>query len=432
MQETDYMEQNKKGGSMEIKKVILGMQMLFVAFGALVLVPLLTGLDANVALFTAGVGTLIFHLVTKGKIPIFLASSFAYIAPIGLATKLYGLPGTLGGLVAAGLVQIFFAGLIKRFGIAIVHKLLPSHVIGPVIIVIGLSLAPVAIGMTKNSDGQFNNVTIALIAMFSTIFISLFAKGTFKLIPILGGVAAGYTAALFFGIVDFQPVLDAPWFRIPQFVTPELHWGAILLIIPVALAPTIEHIGDIMVISNVTGKKFYEDPGFHRTLLGDGLATSFAGMVGGPPNTTYSEVTGAVALTKVFDPRVLQISAVFAILLSFFGKLGAFLQTIPAPVMGGIMIILFGTIASIGIKNMVEHKVDFTSNKNLIIVAVILIVGVGGASISLSYGEQGQFTLAGIGLSGLVGVLLNFILPESNDNRDIAGDPEETNYEKLS
>lgn len=411
---------------MEIKKIIVGMQMLFVAFGSLVLVPLLTGLDANVALFTAGVGTLLFHFVTKGQVPIFLASSFAYIAPIIAATKLYGLKGTLGGLVAAGFVQMFFAGAIKRFGIAIVHRFLPSHVIGPVIIVIGLSLAPVAIGMAKNTEAGPNNIYIAVIAMFATIIISLFAKGTFKLIPIIGGIAAGYTAALILGVVNIQPVLDAPWLRVPAFVFPEFNWKAILFLTPVVLAPTIEHIGDIMVISSVTGKKFYENPGFHRTLFGDGLATSFAGMVGGPPNTTYSEVTGAVALTKVFDPRVLQISAIFAIILSFVGKLGAFLSTIPAPVMGGIMIILFGTIASIGIKNMVEHKVDFTSNKNLIIVAVILVVGIGGASLNF-----GQFTLEGIGLSGLVGVFLNIILPESNDNIDIGGDPEEANYEKL-
>lgn len=423
---TDYMELNKKESKMEIKRIIVGMQMLFVAFGSLVLVPLLTGLDANVALFTAGVGTLLFHLVTKGKVPIFLASSFAYIAPIIAATHLYGLKGTLGGLVATGLVQMFFAGVIKKYGIAIVHKFLPSHVIGPVIIVIGLSLAPVAIGMAKNTEGSPNNIYIAMIAMFTTIAISLFARGTFKLIPILGGIAVGYTVAIFLGVVNIQPVLDAPWLRIPAFVLPEFNWRAIVFLIPVVLAPTIEHIGDIMVISSVTGKKFYEDPGFHKTLFGDGIATSFAGMVGGPPNTTYSEVTGAVALTKVFDPRVLQISAIFAIVLSFVGKLGAFLATIPAPVMGGIMIILFGTIASIGIKNMVEHKVDFTSNKNLIIVAVILIVGVGGASLSF-----GQFTLEGIGLSGLVGVFLNIILPESSDNKDIGGDPEETNYEKL-
>lgn len=280
--------------------------------------------------------------------------------------------------------------------------------------------------MAKNTETGPNNIYIAVIAMFTTIAISLFAKGTFKLIPIIGGIAVGYTAALILGVVNIQPVLDAPWLRVPAFVFPEFNWKAILFLTPVILAPTIEHIGDIMVISSVTGKKFYENPGFHRTLFGDGLATSFAGMVGGPPNTTYSEVTGAVALTRVFDPRVLQISAIFAIILSFVGKLGAFLSTIPAPVMGGIMIILFGTIASIGIKNMVEHKVDFTSNKNLIIVAVILVVGIGGASLNF-----GQFTLEGIGLSGLVGVFLNIILPESNDNIDIGGDPEETNYEKL-
>jgi uracil permease len=419
---------------MDIKKIIVGMQMLFVAFGALVLVPLLTGLDANVALFTAGVGTLLFHLVTKGKVPIFLASSFAYIAPIGAATQLYGLKGTLGGLVAAGFVQIFFSGLIKKFGIAIVHRFLPSHVIGPVIIVIGLSLAHVAfqmIGILDNNrikvtDVPIENIIIAMIALITTILTSMYGKGTLKLIPILAGIVTGYIVSLIIGIVDFQPIFNSPWFIRPEFVTPQFDWRAILFIVPVALAPTIEHIGDMMVISSVTGKKFYEDPGFHRTLFGDGIATSFAGMVGGPPNTTYSEVTGAVALTKVFDPRVLQISAIFAIILSFVGKLGAILQTIPAPVMGGIMIVLFGTIASIGIKNMVEHRVDFTSNKNLIIVAVILSVGVGGAFFS-----YGEFVLEGIGLSGLVGVFLNIILPETSDNKDIAGDPEETNYEKL-
>lgn len=392
---------------MDGKKILIGMQMLFVAFGALVLVPLLTGMDANVALFTAGAGTLLFHVITKGKVPIFLASSFAYIAPIIAATKLYGLKGTLGGLVAAGVAQIIFSRVIKKYGISIVQKFLPSHVIGPVIIVIGLSLAPVAIGMINNQEGQSHNFAVAMIAMFTTIFISIFAKGTFKLIPILGGVFTGYIASLLFGIVNLEPIFTAPWFRFPAFVLPTFDWRAILFIIPVALAPTIEHIGDIMVISSVTGKKYYEVPGFHRTLLGDGVATSFAGMLGGPPNTTYSEVTGAIALTKVFDPKILQISAIFAIVLSFIGKLGAFLQTIPAPVMGGIMVILFGTIASVGIKNMVEHNVDLSSNKNLIIVAVILVIGIGGASLSI-----GQFTLAGIGLSGIVGVFLNILLPE--------------------
>ncbi len=411
---------------MNIKKIILGMQMLFVAFGSLVLVPLLTGLDASVALFTAGVGTIIFHIITKGKVPVFLASSFAYIAPIIGATKIYGLKGTLGGLVAAGFVKMCFSGLIKKFGMAIVHKFLPSHVIGPVIIVIGLSLAPVAINMTKNAEGHNYNVLIALAAMMATIIISLFAKGTLKLIPILGGITVGYGLGAALGEVNFSVVANAAWFSVPNFTFPEFNLGAILFIVPVALAPTIEHIGDIMVISNVAGKKFYEDPGFHRTLLGDGVATSVAGIFGGPPNTTYSEVTGAIALTKVFDPRVLQISAFFAIALSFFGKLGALLKTIPTPVMGGIMIILFGTIASIGIKNMIENKVCLNSNKNLIIVAVILVTGIGGAVLQI-----GQFSLAGIGLAGIVGVILNIILPEKTEDPNIGGDLETRDLENL-
>jgi len=411
---------------MNIKKTILGMQMLFVAFGSLVLVPLLTGLDASVALFTAGVGTIIFHIITGGKVPVFLASSFAYIAPIIGATKLYGMKGALGGLVAAGLVKLCFAGIIKKFGMTIVNRFLPPHVIGPVIMVIGLSLAPVAINMTKNSQGHDYNLLIAIVSMMTTIAISLFGRGTLKLIPILGGITAGYITAAFLGEVDLSRVASAPWFSVPAFTFPEFKLGAILFIVPVALAPMIEHIGDIMVISNVTGKKFYENPGFHRTLMGDGIATSVAGIFGGPPNTTYSEVTGAVALTKVFDPRVLQISAVFAILLSFVGKLGALLKTIPTPVMGGIMVILFGTIASIGIKNMVEHKVSFNSNKNLIIVAVILVTGIGGAALKI-----GQFSLAGIGLAGIVGVFLNIILPENNEDPNIGGNLETRDMENL-
>lgn len=400
-----------------MKKTLLGMQMLCVAFGALVLVPLLTGLDPSVALFTAGAGTLVFHLITKGAVPIFLASSFAYIAPIAAATHLYGLRGTLCGIIAAGLIQILFAAVIKKYGVALVHKILPSHVIGPVIIVIGLSLAPVAIGMTSNTEEHVANVTVAVITMLATIAMAIYARGTFKHLPILGGIVVGYSAALIFGLVDIQPVLDTPWFSVPSFVLPEFNWRAIVYMAPVALAPTIEHIGDIMVISNVTGKPYYVRPGLHRTLCGDGLATSVAGMLGGPPNTTYSEVTGAVALTRVFDPVILRIAAVFAIGLSFLGKMGAFLQTIPAPVMGGLLIILFGSIAAIGIKNMVENKVDLSVNKNLIIVAVILVTGVGGACVT-----YGQFNLSGIGLSGLVGVLLNILLPSPKEVSAVSGE----------
>ncbi len=384
-----------------MKRFIVGIQMMFVAFGALVLVPLLTGLDPNVALLTAGCGTLIFHLVTKGKVPVFLASSFAYIAPIIAATKLYGLKGTLGGLMAAGIVKMLFSLLIKYKGIGFINRILPSHVIGPVIIVIGLSLAPVAVNMAKDC------YVLAMIALVTTIIVSHFCKGFLKLTPILAGILTGYIAALLMGKVDFAPIVNASWFSMPNVTFPSFNWEAIVYIVPVALAPAIEHIGDIMVISDVAGKKFYKDPGLHRTILGDGLATSFASLLGGPPNTTYSEVTGAVALTKIYDPFVMRVAAVTAIIMAFIGKLGAFLKTIPGPVMGGIMIILFGMIASIGIKNMVQHKVDMSSTKNMIVVSLILVIGIGGAVFSI-----GHFSLAGIGLSGVVGVLVNLLLPE--------------------
>lgn len=402
-----------------MKTVIIGIQMLFVAFGALVLVPILTGLDPNVALFTAGAGTLLFHLVTGGKVPIFLASSFAYIAPIIAATKAYGMKGALGGLVAAGLVKLLFGIIVKYTGREFIDRILPSYVIGPVIIVIGLSLAPVAIDMAgnvaadaaKGTAAQPYNVYIALLSLVATVVASLYFRGIWRLIPILIGIVAGYTASLFIGLVDFTPVMKAPWLALPDFTLPAFAWEPVLFMIPVALAPMIEHVGDIMVISSVTGEPYYDDPGLHRTLMGDGLATTLAGFFGGPPNTTYSEVTGAVALTRVFNPLVMRIAAVTAILLAFVGKVGAILKTIPAPVMGGILVILFGTIAGVGIKNMVENRVDLSSTRILIIVSVILVIGIGGAVFSL-----GQFTMQGIGLSALVGVILNLILPVPNED----------------
>ena len=397
-----------------MKKTLGGLQMLFVAFGALVLVPLLTGLDPNVALLTAGLGTLAFHLITGGKVPVFLASSFAYIAPIIAATKLYGIKGTLSGLVAAGLVKMLFALTIKKYGMEFVNKYLPPYVIGPVIIVIGLSLAPVAVDMAKNSKGHPYNMLIAVVSLTTTIIVSLFGKKMLRLMPILSGIIVGYIFAFVLGEVDFSPIANAKWFAIPKVVFPSFNWKAILYIIPVAIAPAIEHIGDVMVISNVVGKKFYKDPGFHKTLLGDGVATSLAAFLGGPPNTTYSEVTGAVALTKMYDPFVMRIAAFFAIGFAFFAKIGAFLKTVPSPVMGGIMVVLFGTIAAIGIKNMIESNVDLSSTRNIIIVAVILVIGVGGAVFSV-----GSFKLAGIGLSAVVGILLNIILPEDKETSGI-------------
>ena len=384
------------------KKTIVGAQFLFVAFGATVLVPLLVGLDPSVALFTAGVGTLIFHAVTKGKVPIFLGSSFAFIAPIIKATELYGLPGTLCGLVAVGAVYGLMSALVRLRGVKFITNLFPPIVVGPVIMLIGLSLAGTGVDMAKA------NWPLAIIALVTTVTVSLFAKGLLKLIPIFAGILVGYIAATIFGMVDFQPVSEAAWFALPQFVRPEFCWEAIIFMIPVAIAPVIEHIGDVYAINEVTGKDFAKDPGLHRTMLGDGLACAAASLIGGPPVTTYSEVTGAISLTKISDPAVLRIAALFGILFSVVGKMSALLKTIPGAVLGGIMLLLFGTIASVGINTLIKNRVDMSDTRNLVIASLILILGIGGAELTL-----GGITIGGIGLAALVGVILNLILPRS-------------------
>jgi len=404
------------------KQAILGVQMLFVAFGALVLVPLLTGLDPSIALFTAGAGTLLFHAITGGKVPIFLASSFAFIAPISFSMKQFGPGATSGALFCAGLVYLLFSGMALIGGREMLNRYLPPIVTGPVIMVIGLKLAPVAVGMTKSFDGSCTPdgraLFLAACALLTAVTAVMFGKKLFSLIPILCGIVAGYLVSLALGVVDFAPVKAAAWFQIPwtlamekgSFAVPVFDWAAILYMLPVALAPAIEHVGDILAISSVTGKDYLKDPGLHRTLLGDGLATSLAGILGGPPNTTYSEVTGAVALTKAYEPILMRVAAVAAILLAFVGKLGAILLTIPAPVMGGIMLLLFGMIAAIGVNSLVKSRVDMSRSRNLVIASVILTTGIGDMTFSC-----GRFCLGGIGLAGLVGVLLNLVLPGSNE-----------------
>ncbi len=404
--QTDY--------NFRVKDCFLGAQMLFVAFGALVLVPLLTGLDPNVALFTAGLGTLVFQVITKGKIPVFLASSFAFIAPIIYGVQTWGIPGTMCGLAAAGVVYILLSLLVRVQGGEVIKKVLPPVVTGPVIMVIGLILAPVAVYMTmgKTGDGavvlfpQAKAMTIGLCALATTVLISILGKGLFKLIPILCGIAVGYILSLFFGFVDFSGIAKASWFAVPNFVAPQWNLQAIFFIVPVAIAPAIEHFGDVVAISGVTGKDYLKDPGIQNTMLGDGVATSIASLLGGPPNTTYSEVTGAVALTKVFNPAIMTWAAITAILLAFVGKLGAILQTIPTPVMGGIMLLLFGAIMVVGLNTLVKSGDDLLEARNLSIVALILIFGIGGMSFS-----AGQFQLQGIGLAGILGVVLNLVLP---------------------
>jgi len=398
-----------------MKNALLGTQMLFVAFGALVLVPLLTGLDPSVALFGAGIGTLIFQFITRRTVPIFLASSFAFIAPIMYGVQTWGIPATMGGLIAAGFVYVLLGGLIRIRGAGFIHQLLPPVVIGPVIMVIGLGLAPVAVNMAlgKSGDGAIQIVDgsiaiwIALASLLTTILVSVFAKGFFRLLPVFAGILVGYILSLFFGIVNFTSVSEAAWFAVPNFTAPEFNINAILFMLPVALAPAVEHVGDILSISNVTGKNYLKKPGLHRTMTGDGVATMAASMFGAPPNTTYSEVTGAVMLTKAFNPVIMTWAAIAAIILAWVGKLGAVLQTIPLPVMGGIMILLFGSIAAVGLNTLIKNQVDLHKSRNLIIVGVTLVFGIGGMAFGI-----GEFSLQGISLCGIVAIILNLILPK--------------------
>ncbi|MDF5012708.1 uracil-xanthine permease family protein [Vibrio parahaemolyticus] len=397
-----------------MKNALQGAQMLFVAFGALVLVPLLTGLDPNVALFGAGVGTLLFQLITKRSVPIFLASSFAFIAPIMFGIQTWGIGATMGGLMAAGLVYVALGAMIKVRGVGFIHKILPPVVVGPVIMVIGLGLAPTAVNMAvgKTGDGavQLVNgdaaVIISAVSLLTTIALSVFAKGFLKLVPIVGGILAGYSVSLFYSVVDFTPVAQAAWLAMPNFTMPEFNINAILFMIPVAIAPAVEHVGDMLAISNVTGKNYLKKPGLHRTIAGDGIATIAASMVGAPPNTTYSEVTGAVMLTKAFNPVIMTWAAITAIVLALVGKLGAILQTIPVPVMGGIMILLFGSIATVGLNTLIKNNVDLHKSRNLVIVAVTLVFGIGGMAFGI-----GEFSLQGVSLCGIVAILLNLVLP---------------------
>jgi uracil permease len=389
-------------------KTVVGVQFLFVAFGATVLVPLLVGLDPSTALFTAGIGTLIFHLVTKGIVPIFLGSSFAFIAPIVKATELYGLGGTLSGLVAVGLVYFMMSALVKWQGLNLIKRLFPPVVIGPVIMLIGLSLAGTGVNMASE------DWLLAIIALITAIVVSMFAKGLLKLIPIFAGIIVGYIAAMLFGKIDFSGVAAAPWLGWPQFVKPEFSWGAILFMIPVAIAPVIEHVGDVYAVSQVAGKDFVKKPGLHRTMLGDGIACCISGFIGGPPVTTYSEVTGAMVLTKVTDPVVIRIAAITGIVFSMVGKISALLKSIPGSVLGGIMLLLFGMIAATGVNNMVQNRTDMSNTRNLIIVSLILTTGIGGAVLQI-----GSISMTGIGLSALVGIVLNLILPKTKETEPL-------------
>jgi len=400
------------------KKLVLGLQHVLAMFGATVLVPFLTGLDPAIALLGAGVGTLLFHWCAQGKVPVFLGSSFAFIGAIATTLSAQGLAAVKGGIIAAGIVYMLISLLIYFVGVDVVKSFFPPIVTGPIIMVIGLRLSPVATGMAFYSDGAFSG-TAALIAstvIMTMVLVSIFTHGFFKLVPILISITVGYIVSMFFGLVDFAQISTASWFTfapgspsLENLTTmPTFTLSAIVAIAPIALVVFIEHIGDITTNGAVVGKNFLEDPGVHRTILGDGVATFFAGLIGAPANTTYSENTGVLAVTKVYDPSIIRIAAVIAIVISMIGKFAAVIRTIPLPVMGGVSVILFGMIASVGVRIVVSAALDFSHSRNLMISALILVMGIGVDAFPM--GSSGV-TISGLAVAALVGVVLNKALP---------------------
>lgn len=408
---------------------MLAFQHMFAMFGATILVPLLTGLDPAVALFTSGLGTIVFHILTKGKVPVYLGSSFVFIAPLASIilnengqTVQENIPQAMAGVVIAGLIYVIMAILIKLIGPGLFRKLLPPVVIGPVIITIGLGLSgaikdyitvPAALAQTLSERELFLTQTRYVLTAFITlavvIAVYLLAKGIFRLIPILTGLIVGYLFAITQGLVDFTPVNEAAWLAIPNFTFPEFSgsFQAITLIAPLAIATMVEHLGDIEAIGRTVGKDLIKEPGLHRTLIGDGIATALAGFLGGPPNTTYGENTGVLILTRVYNPFVIFLAAILVVCFSFIGKIGALIQTIPSPVIGGISLLLFGLIATVGFRTLKENNVDLNNNRNVVLISVILIVALSGISINIW-----KFSFSGMGLGAILGVILNLILPE--------------------
>jgi uracil permease len=374
-----------------------------------------------VALFTAGLGTLLFQVVTGRQVPVFLASSFAFITPIILAKGQFGLAETMGGIMAAGFVYTFLGLAVKIKGTGFIDRLLPPVVIGPVVISIGLAMAPIAANMAMGKAGDGAELIpyttamwISMPALLTTIVVAVFGKGIFRLVPIIAGVLVGFGMSFAFDVVDTAKIAAAPWLALPNFTAPAFNWQAILFIVPVALAPAIEHIGGVIAVGSVTGRDYLKKPGLHRTLLGDGIATTTAGLFGGPPNTTYAEVTGAIMLTKNYNPKIMTWASIFAISLAFVGKFGALLQSIPVPVMGGILCLLFGSIAAVGLNTMIRHKVDLAEARNLVIVSVTLVFGIGGVLVGTGTGPD-DFGLKGIALCAVVAIALNLLLPGHGD-----------------
>ena len=406
---------NIKDGAMS---VILAMQHLIAMFGATVLVPILTGLDPSVALFSAGVGTLIFHLCTKGKVPVFLGSSFAFIPVIVAVGEKYNgdLRYAQGGIIVVGLIYVAVSFFIKKIGLKNIKKVLPAQVVGPMIIVIGLNLIPTALDMTGITDIALGgndavvSVIIACITLGIALLIKSFSKGFLSQVAILIAVVVGYVISLMLGLVSTAEIQSASIVAIPSFTLPKFDIGAIAIIAPVVLAVVMEHVGDITTNGEVVGKNFIENPGLNRTLLGDGLATLAAGFLGGPANTTYGENTGVLAMTKNYNPAILRLTAIFAIVLSFVAKFGAAIRTIPQPVMGGISLMLFSMIAIVGVKTIKREKVKFNIC-NLIVMSAILIIGLSGNFLEKAIGMQITETvsISGLSFAAIIGVLLNVI-----------------------
>lgn len=407
---------------------LLSIQHLFAMFGATVLVPALTGMSPAVALVSSGLGTLAFIVVTRGKIPSYLGSSFAFINPI-IATKAFdGFAGIMMGSFMVGLVYAIMALVIAKTGTKWLMKLLPPIVVGPVIMVIGLGLSSVAVSMVTNHDGGYdiNYVLVGLVTLLITIIFAIFTRGFLSVVPVLMGIIGGYIFAVIMNIVDFQQVIDAPWFQVPPFEVPFIHftphftWKVFLLMVPVAIVPIAEHIGHQLVLSKVVEKDLLADPGLDSSMLGDGVASVIASFIGGPPVTTYGENIGVLAITKAFSIYLFIGAAIFAILFGFCGKVAALLSSIPTPVMGGVSILLFGIIASSGLRMLVENKIDFSQKRNLIIASVILVIGIGGAAIHVG----SHFSLEGMALASIIGIVLNQILPgkEVVDFKDMFGE----------
>ena len=405
--------------------VILAFQHLFAMFGATILVPILVNTAAGkevltipVALVTSGIGTLIYILCTKGKSPVYLGSSFAFITPIAAAYLKGGIGGAMTGIMAVGLIYCAIAIIIKLVGKDWLDKLLPPVVIGPMIMIIGLGLAPSAIGqigLTSGTELDVKVLIVAIVSFLTTAIVMTRAKGFLKIIPFLIGIITGYIFAVILGMIDFKPVAEASWFSIPHFVIPfkdyKLNFAALMTIAPIALVTLCEHIGDHTSLSNIIGKDLIKEPGLDRTLLGDGIATFVAGFLGGPANTTYGENTSVVGMTKVASVKVIGLAAIFAIIIGFLGKFTALVSTIPNAVLGGVSLLLYGFIAVNGLKVLIKNQVDFEDPKNVIVASSMLVLGLGGAAVAIVNGDL-SLTISGMSLAAIVGILLNSLLPK--------------------